>query len=112
MPSSRPSTTIARALTIEPCASATDVTRPRNISEKYSAGPNFSAMPVSGGARTARKSVATVPAKNEPSAAAASAWPACPWRAIWYPSIAVTADEDSPGRLTRIAVVEPPYCAP
>ena len=24
----------------------------------------------------------------------------------------VTTDEDSPGMLTRIAVVEPPYCAP
>ena len=24
----------------------------------------------------------------------------------------VTADEDSPGRLTRIAVVDPPYCEP
>ena len=56
--------------------------------------------------------VATVPAKKEPSAAVASAGPALPWRAIWYPSSAVTADEDSPGRLIRIAVVEPPYCAP
>jgi len=26
--------------------------------------------------------------------------------------MAVTADEDSPGRLMRIAVVEPPYWAP
>ena len=27
-------------------------------------------------------------------------------------SSAVTADEDSPGMLMRMAVVEPPYCAP
>ena len=45
-------------------------------------------------------------------AAAASAAPARPWRAIWWPSMQVTTDEVSPGRLTRIAVVEPPYCAP
>ena len=27
-------------------------------------------------------------------------------------NVAVTTDDASPGRLTRIAVVEPPYCAP
>ncbi len=53
-----------------------------------------------------------MPAKNEPSAAVASAGPARPRRAISWPSIAVTADEVSPGRLMRIAVVEPPYWAP
>ena len=35
-----------------------------------------------------------------------------PCRAIWWPSMQVTTEEVSPGRLTRIAVVEPPYCAP
>ena len=56
--------------------------------------------------------VATVPAKNEPIAAVASAGPARPCFAISWPSIAVTADDVSPGRLMRIAVVDPPYCAP
>ena len=83
MPSSRPSTTIASALTIEPWASAMDETRPRIISEKYSAAPNCSAIAVSGGAKTATRKVATVPAKNEPIAAMASAAPARPLRAIW-----------------------------
>ena len=49
-PSSRPSTIIANALSSEPRASATDATRPSTISEKYSAGPNFSATSASGGA--------------------------------------------------------------
>ena len=41
----------------------------------------------------ATKTVATLPAKNEPSAAIASAAPAWPLRAIWWPSRQVTADE-------------------
>ena len=56
--------------------------------------------------------VATVPAKNEPMAAVASAAPARPCWAMRYPSNAVTTEEASPGRLIRIAVVEPPYWAP
>ena len=83
MPSSRPSTIIASAFRIEPWASAIEATRPRTISEKYSGAPKFSAARASGGAASARMKVATVPAKNEPSAAVASAGPAWPLRAIW-----------------------------
>ena len=100
------------ALMMEPCASATEAMRPSTISEKYSAEPNFNATRASGGAAMARSSVATEPAKKEPSAAVESAGPARPCLAIWWPSIAVTAEDDSPGRLIRIALVEPPYCAP
>ena len=57
-------------------------------------------------------SVATVPAKNEPMAAIPSATPALPCRAIWWPSRVVTTEVASPGMLTRIAVVDPPYWAP
>ena len=38
--------------------------------------------------------------------------PGPPCRAIWWPSSAVTTEVASPGMLTRIAVVEPPYWAP
>src|SRR6266849_4187500 len=69
MPNSRPQTTIAIALTSEPCASTVAAIRPNTISEKYSEGPNLSATSASGGAATAMTSVATQPAKNEPSAA-------------------------------------------
>ena len=82
------------------------------MSEKYSAGPNSSAMAASGGAAITISSVATQPAKNDPRAAMPSAGPARPRRAIWWPSIVVTTDDASPGMLTRIAVVEPPYWAP
>ena len=100
------------ALISEPCASTTAPIRPSTISEKYSAGPNFNASADSGVDTAATSTVATVPAKNDASAATASAAPACPRRAIWWPSRQVTTDDDSPGMLTRIAVVEPPYCAP
>ncbi len=103
---------MAIALSTEPCASTTAATRPSTISEKYSGAPNDWPTRASGGANIAMMKVETVPAKNEPSAAIASAEPALPWRAIWWPSMQVTTEEVSPGRLTRMAVVEPPYCAP
>ena len=74
---------IAIAFSNEPLASTTAASRPSTISEKYSAGPNFSANSASGGANAATTSVANVPAMNEPSAATDSAFPALPRRAIW-----------------------------
>ena len=99
------------ALSSEPCASTTDATSPSTISEKYSAGPNLSAR-LARAARRARSRGWRVPATNDPMAAVASATPARPCRAMRWPSSAVTTDEVSPGRLTRIAVVDPPYWAP
>ena len=82
-PSSRPRITIAIALMSEPWASTVAAISPSTISEKYSAGPNFSATSASGGANKAMITVETQPAKNEPIAAMPSAGPALPWRAIW-----------------------------
>ncbi|MNG28476.1 hypothetical protein D3C85_965500 [compost metagenome] len=79
---------------------------------KYSVGPKFRASLATMGANSVSKIVAKVPATNEPIAAVASAGPARPLRAIRLPSSAVTIDEDSPGVLSRIEVVEPPNCAP
>jgi hypothetical protein len=56
--------------------------------------------------------VAIVPATNEPIAAVARAGPPRPARAILFPSSAVTIDALSPGVLSRIEVVDPPYIAP
>ena len=53
-----------------------------------------------------------VPATNEPIAAVASAWAPRPLPAISWPSMAVTIEPNSPGVLSRIEVVEPPYMAP
>jgi hypothetical protein len=103
---------IANAFTVEPRASVTDAMSPRTTSEKNSAEPKVRATAARGGAKRTTIVVATVPAKKDPMAAAASAGPARPLRAISCPSMAVTAADDSPGRLMRIAVVDPPYCAP
>ena len=64
------------------------------------------------GARKVIASVEIVPATNEPIAAVASAAPPRPRLAIWKPSIVVTTEADSPGVLSRIEVVEPPYIPP
>ncbi|MNT90712.1 hypothetical protein D3C72_2316760 [compost metagenome] len=82
MPSSSPSTIMASALRIEPCARAIETSSPSTISEKYSGAPKLSAARARGGAKKASSSVATVPAKNEPMAAVAKAAPALPFRAI------------------------------
>jgi hypothetical protein len=103
---------MARALVVEPLARAMEAMSPSTTRATYSAGPKASAASAKGGANSATITVATVPAKNDPSAAVARAGPARPWRASWCPSSAVTAAEDSPGRLSRIAVVDPPYWAP
>ena len=76
--SSRPIRIMAIALSTEPLASTTAKIRPSTISEKYSAGPNSSARPVSGAPSAATSTVATQPAKNEPMAAIDSAAPARP----------------------------------
>ena len=56
--------------------------------------------------------VPMVPATKEPIAAVASAAPARPFLAILLPSIAVTMVALSPGVLSKIDVVDPPYMAP
>ena len=83
MPSKSPITTIASALVMLSPASTAAATRPISISEKYSGAPNLRATSASGGPNSAMIRVHTVPAKNEPIAAIASAGPARPWRAIW-----------------------------
>jgi hypothetical protein len=49
---------------------------------------------------------------KEPKADIPSAAPARPCRAIWYPSMQVTTEAASPGMLTRMEDVDPPYMAP
>ncbi len=69
-------------------------------------------MSAMGCARKVSSTVAMVPATNEPIAAVASAEAARPERAILLPSSAATIEALSPGVLSRMAVVEPPYIPP
>ena len=64
------------------------------------------------GANRVTKTVAIVPATKEPMAAVARAAPARPLLAILLPSIAVTMLAVSPGVLSKMDVVDPPYMAP
>ncbi len=79
---------------------------------KYSGGPNARANLASGGATSMRPRTDMVPAINDPKAAIPRAGPARPFRAIWYPSRQVMTEAASPGMLTRMEVVDPPYMAP
>jgi hypothetical protein len=105
--------TIASGLETEPCASTTEATRPSTISEKYSAGPKFKRHLGSGGANRAISSggdgAGEEGADRRSGERHAGAAPA---RHL----VAVEGGHHrrglSPGRLIRMAVVEPPYCAP
>ena len=79
---------------------------------KNDGAPTFTACSAIDGAKKATSSVPMVPAMNDPIAAVASACAARPFLAILLPSMAVITDADSPGVLSRIEVVEPPYMAP
>ena len=91
---------------------AETVVKAKTIRAKYSAGPNFSATSTTMGASSVTRIVAIVPATKEPMAQVASAGPARPFFAIRFPSSAVAMEADSPGVLSKIVVVEPPYMAP
>ena len=84
----------------------------KSMRAKYSGGPNRRAISTSAGASSISIKVAKVPPTKEPMIAAISAVPARPLRASGCPSKVVTADDEQPGVLTRIAVVAPPYIAP
>src|SRR4030067_3872500 len=85
---------------------------PRTMREKYSGGPNRRAKLASVGARKMSRKILIVPAINEPNAEIPRSGPALPLRAIWYPSRQVITEAASPGMLTRMDVVDPPYIAP
>ena len=79
---------------------------------KNDGAPILTACSASAGVKKATSSVPIVPAMNDPIAAVASAWAARPLLAILLPSMAVITDADSPGVLSRIDVVDPPYMPP
>ena len=109
--SSNPARIIAIAFGTEPFASTTANTRPSTISEKYSAGPNFSATSVSGLPSAATKMVATQPAKNEPIAAVARAVRRGPDAPSGGRHV-VTTDADSPWNIHQIRRRRAAYIAP
>ena len=112
IPSVRPMNSEVSPRRAESPNAAETVTKASTISAKYSRGPKASANFTTQGARKASAMVAMSPATNEPMAAVASAGPPLPALAILLPSSAVTIEALSPGVLSRIEVVEPPYMPP
>nr|WP_284454783.1 hypothetical protein [Actinomadura madurae] len=108
VPTASPAQIMATALAVEPSESAASSSSPATHSAMYSGGPSSTATPLSQGANTMSPTIAMVPATNEETAAMVSAGPALPRLVIACPSSAVTTDDDSPGRLSRIEVVDPP----
>jgi hypothetical protein len=93
-------------------SSALTVTNATAISATYSGGPKPVAKSATTGARNVSATVPIVPATKLPRAAVASAAAARPARAILLPSSAEIIEALSPGVLSRIDVVEPPYMPP
>jgi hypothetical protein len=107
-----PMKSAVRPRVIEPPKAAETVRKDSTISAKYSAVPKESATITMKGATSARPIVAKVPPKNDPMAAAPSALPPRPSLAMRLPSSAVMIDAVSPGVLSRIDEIAPPYMPP
>ncbi len=88
------------------------MTKASSIKAKYSGGPSCTAQSATAGANKVSSTMAMEPATKEPIAEVAKAAPARPLLAILKPSRAVTMVPVSPGVLSKIEVVEPPYMAP
>jgi hypothetical protein len=111
-PSARPMNRLRNPRATKSPSSAVMVVKASTTSAKYSAGPKRNPICTMNGARNVRPMVPTVPATKEPMAAVASAAAPRPRLAILFPSMAVTMEADSPGVLSRIDVVDPPYMPP
>ena len=111
-PTARPKNRAVRPRSVLLPSTALTVVKASNISMKYSGGPSNTAYLATMGANKVTKTVAIVPATKLPMAEVARAAPARPLLAILKPSSAVTMVPVSPGVLSRMDVVLPPYMAP
>src|SRR5262245_19003177 len=100
------------AFTIDSRAKYVRIVRPKIMREKYSGGPKLNATLARDGARNVRTTILSIPARQDRKAEIPRAGPPRPGRDIAWPSRQVTTDAASPGILTRMEVVEPPYIAP
>ena len=111
-PMARPSSSAANPRIRDAPSTAVTPTKVSSMIARYSGAPRLIANFTTCGIRKTMPSVPMVPAMNDPMADVASACAARPALAILLPSMAVTTDDDSPGVLSRIEVVEPPYMPP
>ena len=83
-----------------------------SIRTVYSAGPKSMAIFASGGAKKASRKMEMIPPAKEAIADIANACPPLPCLARRLPSMAVTAEAEVPGTLSKMLEMELPYCAP
>ena len=111
-PIASPSPSEMNPRSLESPSTEVTATSASSMSAKYDGAPRTTTHSATVGASATSSTVLIVPATNEPIAAVASACAARPDFAILLPSSAVMTDDDSPGVLSRIDVVEPPYMPP
>ena len=107
-----PSTSAMKPRNREAPSTAVTETKASSMIARYSGAPSETANVAISGAKKTSSVVPMVPATKEPMAAVARAGAALPALAIRLPSMAVTTEDDSPGVLSRIEVVDPPYMPP
>ena len=92
VPNKIPKSVIPTALMIEPEASTIAPIRPRIISEKYSAAPNFNAKAVKGRAKAANIKVPMVPDPNNSAG-------------FWFPVLLVSETIEATGVVNELVGV-------
>ena len=101
-----------RPLRNEDSASPATIAIARTNSEKYSHGPNSSAIAASGPVRNTRNSAASSPPHTEAHTPSQIARPGSPLRDIGKPSNVVAMEEGDPGMPMRQQVIRPPVDPP
>ena len=112
MPIASPSSSEMAPRSLDEPSTAVTITSANSMIARYDGAPSVTANREIDGANAASRAVPMAPATNDPIAAVANACAARPALAILLPSIAVITDDDSPGVLSRIEVVDPPYMPP
>jgi hypothetical protein len=98
---SRPKKTMGMVSKNDPFPKEPRRTKAIKRTANISGGPNFIAKLANVGAISMRPATLNVPPIQDPHALIKRAAPARPFLAIWYPSIQVTTEADSPGRSLR-----------
>ena len=112
VPSANPNSTIRADFSAFLPVRFVRMINPSTHTAKYSGERKDSARSAILSAVKVSATMPMVPAIKEPQALMANAAPARPFFAMALPSRQVTTLAASPGRFTRMDVVEPPYIAP
>ena len=99
-------------MTSEASASPATIAIASTNSEKYSHGPNSSAIAASGPVRNTRNSAPSSPPQTDAHTPSQMARPGSPLRAMGKPSKVVAIDDGEPGMPSRQQVMRPPVEPP